>query len=74
MLHLYHNLMEKLREIQELHPDAHFICKRLYNDSMEATEVIVTFRVANFDAFVPMTRIYEQDASFEEVNKLFCNE
>lgn len=41
---------------------------------MEATEVIATFKAGRFDAFVPMTRIYDKDASFEEVNKLFCGE
>ena len=72
MLHLHQHLMEKLREIQELHPDAHFICSSSLRPG--ATEILATFRIANFDAFIPMSCVSEDNASFEEVNKLFCGE
>lgn len=68
---LHHNLMENLREIQQIHPDAHFITRKR---PFLGTEVIATFKVGRFDAFVPMTCISDLDASPEQVEKIFCNE
>lgn len=66
---LHHNLLENLREIQQTHPGAHFIFRR----TLTGTEVIATFKVGRFDAFVPMTLIDDFDASFEQVQKIFGN-
>jgi hypothetical protein len=53
--------------IRQYYPDAKLVSKFIGEEYAERTEISVTFKVGNYDAFIPISAIFEEDAFPQDV-------
>jgi hypothetical protein len=58
---------QHLNAIRQMHPDAKLVTKYIGEEYAERTEISVTFKVGNYDAFIPISAILEEDAFPQDV-------
>ena len=56
-----------LANIRQKYPDAKLVSKFIGEEYAERTEISVTFKVGNYDAFIPISAISEEDAFPQDV-------
>lgn len=60
-------IVEHLNQIRQHYPGAKLVTKYIAEACAERTEVAVTFKVGQYDAFIPITAISELDADHWDV-------
>lgn len=60
-------IAEHLNQIRQHYPDAKLVTKYIAEECSERTEVAATFKVGEYDAFIPITAISELDADVWDV-------